>query len=135
MADSLFEVCSSVAPETTFSRLVSMQTQIPFCALNAETKATELLPGRSVYEHNFLYATYSVLMVGSASSSLKVHIVISPCCTGKTLHGQQDIACTLTTAIPKVLEAATLSEKGAHLKGYYSNIVLHFDKVWVLTTD
>lgn len=61
--------------------------------------APQALP---VYERNFLYATYSILIVASASSGLKVHIVLSLCCTVNTLHRQQDITRKMTKANPKV---------------------------------
>lgn len=90
----------SAAPEATFSYLASKHTVNSSWALNTETVATECLPRRSVYEHNFLYATYSVLIVASASPGVKVHIVLFLCCI--TLHGQQDFEHKLTTEIPRV---------------------------------
>lgn len=94
-----------------------------FCTLNAETKAIKCLPRRSAYEHNFLYAAYSVLIVAPAES-----VYSSLCCTVKKLHGKQDIAHKVTTPIPKVL-------KRLLLYGHCSNVVFFVRKIWVLTRD
>lgn len=64
LADSLF--CGyltwwNVAPEMTFSYLVSMWPSNSFCTLSPELEATELFPQCFPCEHNFLYATCSIL--------------------------------------------------------------------------